>query len=41
MDDDPLNVIQQMVIQAATQCTDPDLLDLVYRLIVYESGGGS
>ena len=41
MDDDPLEAIQQMVIQAVTQCTDPDILDLVYKLIVYESGGGS
>ena len=35
MDDDPLKVIQQLVIQAATQCTDPDILDLVYKLITY------
>ena len=36
MDEVPLQVIQQMVIQAVAQCTNTDLLDLVYKLISYD-----
>lgn len=33
MNDDDLPPLRQMVAQAADQCTDPDLLDLVYKLL--------
>lgn len=36
MDDDPLEAIKQMTIQAVAQCTNTDLLDLIYKMIAYD-----
>lgn len=32
-DDTELHALRQMVTQAVDQCQDPDLLDLVYKLM--------
>lgn len=36
--DDDLEVLRQAVMEAAKECTDPDMLDLVYKLLCNEAG---
>ena len=37
MNDDDLPARRQMIALAADQCTDPDLLDLVYKLLATQT----
>ena len=37
MNDDELSALRLMVAQAADQCHDPDLLDLVYKLLATDA----
>ncbi len=32
--------IRLMIINAVNECTDSDLLDLIYKLLVYETNNG-
>lgn len=36
--DDDIEVLRQAVMEAAKECTDPDMLDLVYKLLCNEAG---
>lgn len=37
MENKELHTLRQMLAQAAEQCQDPDLLDLVYKILVQSS----
>ncbi len=34
---DDIPILRQMIVQAADQCHDPDLLDLVYKLLTTDA----
>lgn len=33
MDDDILSALKEMIIALVNQCTDPDVLDMIYKLL--------
>lgn len=37
---DDLSVLRQMINKAVNECNDAELLDLIYKLLVYEENGG-
>lgn len=37
---DDLSVLRQMINNAVNECNDAELLDLIYKLLVYEENDG-
>ena len=37
MSDPELDALRLMVTHATEQCTDPDLLDFIYKLLIHDS----
>lgn len=37
MEDSEANAMRLLIMQAVSQCTDPDLLDLIYKILVYDT----
>lgn len=37
---DDLSVVRQMINNAVNECNDTELLDLIYKLLVYEENDG-
>lgn len=37
MDDPETTALRQLTLNAVTQCNDPELLDLVYKLLIFDS----
>ena len=38
--DSEVDILQALVVATATECTDADLLELVYKLLVYYTSKG-
>lgn len=38
--DDSDSSVRLMIIKAVNECSDSDLLDLIYKLLVYETNNG-
>lgn len=38
--DDSESSMRLMIIEAVNECTDADLLDLIYKLLVYDENSG-
>lgn len=41
MTDTTLYTLRQMLAQAAEQCQDPDLLDLVYKILIHDAAAAA
>lgn len=37
MEDSDLNALREMIMQATNECSDPDFLDFIYKLIISET----
>lgn len=41
MENNELHTLRQMLAQAAEQCQDPDLLDLVYKILIHDAAAAA
>ena len=36
MEEGDLEILKQVIVTAITECTDSDLLDLIYKILMYD-----